>query len=144
MCKVELVFSRRDFAICCVLDLRSAYFLAKVFSELPVEIAYPTAFMLLQYWLCGWLATAGGFFFTLLAILLSCLCASSYGLLISCSLLDFKKSITFTSVSMLTIMLLSGFYVPIEQIPIWLRWASYLGQWRHNKRHWAGRVDCFR
>lgn len=112
----------------------SAYFLAKVFSELPVELAYPTAFIILQYWLCGWLATPGAFFFTLLSILLSCLCAASYGLLISCSLLDFKKAITFTSVSMLTIMLLSGFYVPIEQIPVWLRWASYLGQSNKSRR----------
>lgn len=80
----------------------------------------------------GFEYSAGGFFYTLLTILLSSLCAQSVGLLISCTLLDFKQAITFTSIFMLTIMLLGGFYVKNDQIPIWLRWASYLSFSRYT------------
>ena len=104
----------------------SAYFLSKVVAEAPVELAYPVFFMLITYFMVSFHTSAGGFFFTVLTILLSTLCAQSYGLLISCTLLDFKQSITFASVSMLTLMLLSGFYVKLESIPVWLRWATYL------------------
>lgn len=104
----------------------SAYFLSKVVAEAPVELAYPVVFLCIAYWMVGFHTSAGGFFFTVLTILLSTLCAQSYGLLISCTLLDFKQSITFASVSMLTLMLLSGFYVKLEKIPVWLRWATYL------------------
>jgi ABC-type multidrug transport system permease subunit len=104
----------------------SAYFMAKIVAEAPVELMYPIIFLLMSYFMIGFKETAGGFFFTVFTILLSTLCAQSYGLLISCTLLDFKQSITFASVSMLTLMLLSGFYVKLANIPIWLRWLSYL------------------
>jgi ABC-type multidrug transport system permease subunit len=103
----------------------SAYFTAKILAEAPVELAYPIVFIIFVYFMVHFDYSAGSFFFSLMTILLSCLCAQSFGLLISCTLLDFKQSITFASVSMLSLMLLSGFYVKLEKIPIWLRWLSY-------------------
>jgi hypothetical protein len=86
----------------------SAYFLAKTTSEIPLELLYPTMFMFITYWMAGMEADAGKFFSSWWLILLTTLAAQSLGLAISCAIMDFKKSIVFASVLMLSLMLLGG------------------------------------
>jgi len=104
----------------------SAYWQAKTIAAIPVELMYPTLFLTVVYWCINLKATAGAFFSHLLTILLSTLTAHSFGLFISSAVVSMRHCISVASVSMLTLMLVSGFYAKLDNIPIWLRWASYL------------------
>ena len=50
----------------------SAYFMAKLLSELPLMLFTPSLFHIITYWIIG-LAGVGGFFGTWLVIILTCL-----------------------------------------------------------------------
>lgn len=47
----------------------SAYFLARIVSDLPLELILPTMFVTVVYWMSGLKTTASGFFLTLLVVL---------------------------------------------------------------------------
>ena len=46
------------------------------------------------------------------------------GVLIGAVFMDFQRSLIAAAVTMLTFMLLGGFY--IERLPPWLEWAQYI------------------
>ena len=48
----------------------------------------------------------------------------SIGLAIGATVMSFNKGIVVASVSMLTCMLLGGFYT--KRVPFWLNWVQYL------------------
>ncbi|XP_032238636.1 ABC transporter G family member 21 [Nematostella vectensis] len=101
----------------------SAYYFAKLFSELPLVVCQPIGFMLVAYWMCG-LNESVAFLTHLSVLLLTSITAQSIGLCISASIMDFKKCITVAAIFGLTMMLLGGFYQ--QHIPWWLEWFEYL------------------
>ena len=127
----------------------SAYFMAKLLSELPLMLFSPSLFHIITYWIVG-ISGVDGFFGTWLVIIVTCLVGQvsphthrhthththahthrhvhthtqSYGLLLGAVIMDFKKVIAYGSVSILGFMLIGGFYV--QALPFWLQWAQYL------------------
>eukprot|EP00741_Cyanophora_paradoxa_P007497 tig00001130_g7252.t1 len=104
----------------------SSYFMAKTTSEIPLECVFPTLFAVIVYWMSGLRNDGGAFIVFLLILVLSSLVAQSVGLFISTAVPNFKKALVVASLFMLASMLVGGFYVSNEALPIWIRWIRYV------------------
>eukprot|EP00045_Choanoeca_perplexa_P014300 m.167448 g.167448 ORF g.167448 m.167448 type:complete len:664 (+) comp16636_c0_seq8:154-2145(+) len=101
----------------------SAYVVAKTISELPLLLLMPTMYFLITYWAVG---LEGGYraIFAWMILILSSFTAHSIGFFIGATVMNGKRSATAASITMLTSMLLGGFYV--SRLPKGLEWVDYL------------------
>ncbi|XP_031272007.1 ABC transporter G family member 14 [Pistacia vera] len=102
----------------------SSYFLARTFGDLPLELALPTAFVFIIYWMGGLKADPVTFILSLLIVLYTVLVAQSLGLAIGAILMDIKQATTLASVTTLVFLIAGGYYV--QQIPPFIVWLKYL------------------
>ncbi|XP_046546159.1 ABC transporter G family member 21-like [Haliotis rubra] len=100
----------------------SAYYFAKMTSELPLILLLPTAFIIISYWCIG-LNGAGPFFGTIFTVMLGAICGQSIGLFLGIVFMDFQKAMSIVTLVMMAIMLLGGFYT--RHLPFWLDWIKY-------------------
>ncbi|KAL9969972.1 hypothetical protein ACROYT_G022267 [Oculina patagonica] len=100
----------------------SAYYLAKLFSELPLVMIQPTLFLIIVYWVTG-LNRSEAFLAQLFLLLLTAITGQSVGLCIGATVMDFKQSIVVAIIFGLSGMLLGGFYQ--QNLPPWLAWLQY-------------------
>ncbi|KAK6472207.1 ABC transporter G family member 14-like [Huso huso] len=101
----------------------SAYFLAKVLSELPLAIPQLLVHITISFWLAG-LNGAGAYFADMGIIALSTFTAEALGLLISVVFLRMDQTMAFSTSLIVLTVLLGGFY--IQKLPFWLVWLRYL------------------
>lgn len=122
----------------------SAYYLAKLLSELPLVLILPSIFYVITYWaggFNGWIPFFAIWFVILINALVAqvwmCIVEPNWpnwvhfllyamqglGVLIGAVFMDFQRSLVAAAVIMLTLMLLGGYYV--ERLPHWLKWAEY-------------------
>lgn len=102
----------------------SSYFLARTAGDLPMELALPTAFVLIIYWMGGLKPDPAAFFLSLLVVLYSVLVSQSLGLAIGAILMDVKQATTLASVTTLVFLIAGGYYV--QHIPPFIVWLKYL------------------
>ncbi|KAG6782141.1 hypothetical protein POTOM_011531 [Populus tomentosa] len=102
----------------------SSYFLARTFGDLPLELALPTAFVFIIYWMGGLKADPVTFILSLLVVLYSVLVSQSLGLAIGALLMDIKQATTLASVTTMVFLIAGGYYV--QQIPPFIVWLKYL------------------
>ncbi|XP_071697751.1 ABC transporter G family member 14-like [Rutidosis leptorrhynchoides] len=103
----------------------SSYFLARTIGDLPLELALPTAFTFILYWMGGLKPDPTTFILSLLVVLYTVLVAQSLGLAIGAILLkDVKQATTLASVTTLVFLIAGGYY--IQQIPPFIVWLKYL------------------
>ncbi|CAK9871016.1 unnamed protein product [Sphagnum jensenii] len=102
----------------------SAYFFARMVGDLPLELALPTTFVTIVYWMGGLKPTPVGFFLTLAVVLYNVLVSQGLGLALGAALMDVKQATTMASVIMLTFLLASGYYVQVT--PAWIGWLKYV------------------
>ncbi|KAK1403072.1 ATP-binding cassette 14 [Heracleum sosnowskyi] len=102
----------------------SSYFLARTIGDLPLELALPTAFTLIVYWMGGLKPDPFAFILSLLVVLYSVLVAQSLGLAFGALLMDVKQATTLASVTTLVFLMAGGYY--IQQIPPFIVWLKYL------------------
>ncbi|KDP37809.1 hypothetical protein JCGZ_06711 [Jatropha curcas] len=102
----------------------SSYFLARTFGDLPLELALPTAFVFIIYWMGGLKADPITFILSLLVVLYNVLVSQSLGLAIGAILMDIKQATTLASVTTLVFLIAGGYYV--QQIPTFIVWLKYL------------------
>ncbi|XVE57294.1 hypothetical protein DITRI_Ditri04bG0080000 [Diplodiscus trichospermus] len=102
----------------------SSYFLARTFSDLPLELALPTAFVFIIYWMGGLKPDPATFILSLLVVLYNVLVSQSLGLAIGAILMDIKQATTLASVTTLVFLIAGGYYV--QQIPAFIVWLKYL------------------
>lgn len=104
----------------------SAYFIATTVSEIGFDMVYPSMMVFLTYWPIGLEYDADRFFLHWFIMLLLYITGKSVGFMISASVMDFEKSLIICGVAMLAMMLSAGYYIPVERIPVFVRWARYL------------------
>eukprot|EP00186_Timspurckia_oligopyrenoides_P001127 CAMPEP_0182444700 /NCGR_PEP_ID=MMETSP1172-20130603/3078_1 /TAXON_ID=708627 /ORGANISM="Timspurckia oligopyrenoides, Strain CCMP3278" /LENGTH=845 /DNA_ID=CAMNT_0024640325 /DNA_START=227 /DNA_END=2764 /DNA_ORIENTATION=+ len=107
----------------------SAYVLAKSLAELPFEFFYPSVYVLGSYWAVGMNPDFGRFVLFWLSVLLSTLTANSIGFFIICATMNPKGGGALAGVSQWGTLLLGGYYVTRNYLPVvlqQLRWLSYL------------------
>ncbi|KAK6158566.1 hypothetical protein DH2020_005880 [Rehmannia glutinosa] len=102
----------------------SSYFLARTAGDLPLELALPTAFTIIFYWMGGLRPDPATFILSLLIVLFSVLVSQSLGLAYGALLMDVKQAATLASVTTMVFLIAGGYYV--RQIPPFIAWLKYL------------------
>ncbi|KAF3679831.1 putative conserved oligomeric Golgi complex subunit 6-like [Capsicum annuum] len=102
----------------------SSYFLAKTVGDLPLELALPTAFTFILYWMGGLKVNPATFILSLLVVLYSVVISQSLGLAYGALIMDVKQATTLASVTTLVFIIDGGYY--IQQIPPFIVWLKYL------------------
>ncbi|KAF5745077.1 ABC transporter G family member 14 [Tripterygium wilfordii] len=102
----------------------SSYFIARTVGDLPLELALPTAFVFIIYWMGGLKPDPLTFILSLLIVLYSVLVSQSLGLAFGAILMDIKQATTLASVTTLVFLIAGGYY--IQQIPPFIVWLKYL------------------
>uniref|UniRef100_A0A1D1YQK7 ABC transporter G family member 14 n=1 Tax=Anthurium amnicola TaxID=1678845 RepID=A0A1D1YQK7_9ARAE len=102
----------------------SSYFMARTAGDLPMELALPTVFVLIIYWMGGLKPDPFAFILSLLVVLYSVLVSQSLGLAIGAILMDVKQATTLASVTTLVFLIAGGYYV--QHIPTFIVWFKYL------------------
>ncbi|CAN1306275.1 ABC transporter G family member 14 [Linum perenne] len=102
----------------------STYFLSRTIGDLPMELALPTAFVCIIYWMGGLKPDPMTFILSLIVVLYSVLVSQSLGLAIGAILMDIKQATTLASVTTLVFLIAGGYYV--QQIPPFIVWLKYL------------------
>ncbi|KAG6520647.1 ABC transporter G family member 14-like [Zingiber officinale] len=102
----------------------SSYFMSRTVGDLPMELALPTAFTFIIYWMGGLKPDPVTFLLSLLIVLFSVLVAQSLGLAVGAILMDVKQATTLASVTTLVFLMAGGYYV--QHIPTFIVWLKYL------------------
>ncbi|KAF7829099.1 ABC transporter G family member 14 [Senna tora] len=102
----------------------SSYFLARTIGDMPLELALPTAFVFIIYWMGGLKPHPVTFILSLLVVLYSVLVSQSLGLAFGAILMEVKQATTLASVTTLVFLIAGGYYV--QQIPPFIVWFKYL------------------
>jgi len=100
-----------------------AYFWSKLFVELPLTFATAVITLLVAYWIEG---LHGNFILHVLILWLLGLAASSTALVAGCVAASAKQAVEMAPALFVPQILFAGFFVKMEQIPVFLRWAQYL------------------
>lgn len=108
----------------------SAYYISRTLSDLPMDGITPAIMVTLLYWLGGLQRNGWIFLAYLSTIILSTLVSQSVGLLFGALYQNVKTAQAVSTVTVLTIMLVGGFYV--ENIPVWIDWLKYLSFIRYG------------
>ncbi|XP_060070020.1 uncharacterized protein LOC132550041 [Ylistrum balloti] len=101
----------------------SAYYLAKMTSELPLIFAQPLFFLVVAYWVVG-LNGAVAFFATIGTVFIDSLAGQSIGLFLGIINKEMRQAITVSILIQMLIMLLGGLFT--RNLPFWLDWLKYL------------------
>ncbi|KAH6804453.1 ATP-binding cassette 14 [Perilla frutescens var. frutescens] len=102
----------------------SSYFLARTVGDLPLELALPTAFTIIFYWMGGLSPDPATFILSLLVVLFSVLVSQGLGLAFGAILMDVKQAATLASVTTMAFLIAGGYYV--RHIPPFISWLKYL------------------
>ena len=99
------------------------YFIANNLVELPKAFAVSVFVWLVVYWLIGF---QGAFILFVLVYWLNGVAASGTALLLGSLLNDPEVASQLSPAIFVPQMLFSGFFLPLSQIPEWLRWIQYI------------------
>ncbi|XP_061339254.1 ABC transporter G family member 21-like isoform X2 [Gastrolobium bilobum] len=102
----------------------SSYYIARMVGDLPMELALPTIFVTITYWMSGLKPSLVTFVLTLLIMLFNVLVSQGIGLALGAILMDVKQATTLASVTMLVFLLAGGYY--IQQMPSFIAWLKYI------------------
>ncbi|XP_052675102.1 LOW QUALITY PROTEIN: uncharacterized protein LOC128156830 [Crassostrea angulata] len=101
----------------------SAYYLAKMTSELVLILVQPLFFITVVYWSVG-LNGVSSYFATLGTLFIHAITGQSVGLFIGIASMDIRKGMTQATIYIMATMLLGGFYT--RSLPFWLDWIKYV------------------
>lgn len=104
----------------------SAYYAAKLASELPIVIGLPCVFGSIVYPALRMHPTLPRFLTFLFVLVLNALAATSLGLLVSAATNSIKAATSLSPVVMVLMLLFGGYYVNAANIPAALRWVTHL------------------
>ncbi|KAK9167673.1 hypothetical protein Scep_002864 [Stephania cephalantha] len=101
----------------------SSYFTARVVGDLLMDLALPTAFITIVYWMAGLRPDIVAFMFSLAVILLYVMVAMGFGQAMGAAIMDAKQASTAVTVVMFAFVMTGGFYV--HNVPPCLAWMKY-------------------
>lgn len=110
----------------------SAYLLARMTSDLPLDLILPLLFLLIVYLMAGLKPTFTAFSLTMLTVTLSVVASQGLGLTIGAAFMDVKKAATLSSVIVMASMLSGGFF--IQKVPAFMSWVRYMSFTYHTYR----------
>lgn len=99
------------------------YFISKIFVQSPMDLLKSIYTVCIIYWLMG---LDGNLILHALALFLLGQIASSIALVLGSVTGDVQQANQFSPLVFVPQLLFSGFFIRLELIPQWLRWAQYL------------------
>merc|ERR1719183_2222603 len=99
------------------------YFLSKTVAELIMLVIQIHLSLLINYFGMG---LHGVFHMHFIALFLVAIATSSIALLIGSSIGNVKTAMEVTPLAFVPQMLFAGFFIQMEQVPVFLRWMQYL------------------
>jgi ABC-type multidrug transport system ATPase subunit len=100
-----------------------AYFASRLTMEAFVTATQASISTILTYFLIG-LSAGYGTFWSVCYVL--AMTSTALGVLVSCSVKDPGVAVEFLPMIFMPQILFSGFFVPPDLIPVWLRWLQYV------------------
>ena len=94
----------------------SSYYVGRSLAYLPIELILPVVLVIVQYFFIHLDNSASAFFATLGSFWLVYWMSSAYGLLLSSIFPDPEVALTVVAVLILPLMLLGGFFAPLENV----------------------------
>eukprot|EP01104_Vermistella_antarctica_P007666 TRINITY_DN187_c0_g2_i3.p1 TRINITY_DN187_c0_g2~~TRINITY_DN187_c0_g2_i3.p1 ORF type:complete len:261 (+),score=73.13 TRINITY_DN187_c0_g2_i3:309-1091(+) len=104
----------------------SCYFLAKQAAEFFQDIITPIIFTTLVYWATGLNDKPERFFICVGLVFMAFLCGQSLGLFFAAIFEDIRFASVVNMVYFFVAQLTAGFFVSIDNIPVWFRWTQYM------------------
>jgi ABC-type multidrug transport system permease subunit len=99
------------------------YFISKSVMELPLSFLQALTQFLILYWMIGF---QSNFILLVLAAWGIGSSAASSAVILGCLVTDPKQAVEMSPLLFVPQLLFSGFFIRLNLIPVWLRWAQYL------------------
>ena len=109
-----------------------SYYIGRNVAYLPLEWLLPFLFIILGYFSSHLNNNAGTFFLQLLVLELVYWMSASYGLVISTAIKQFDVALALVPVLIIPLMLVSGFFVSLDQVPKFFYWLEYLSMFKYG------------
>lgn len=100
----------------------AAYFISKGMVELPVSLFQHSLHFLIVYWS---MHLNGEFIYFVLAVWMTALASASLASLAGVLLHDPRQAMEIAPMLFVPQTMFAGFFIPMNQIPIWLRWMQF-------------------
>lgn len=111
----------------------TAYFIAKVLSEIPGFIIFPSIFVLISYFGLELNTNEPSHFFVFFGVaILLVVATSAFGLVIGAAIADKQVAVAMTPVLIIPFMLFSGYFVNQDNIPVFLKPFEYLSLFKYG------------
>lgn len=108
------------------------FFMAKTMSDMTNNVLLPMLYGMIVYWTANLRPTAAAFFMYLLSYYLTMSTAQSMGLFLSIAIPNTQIALILAPAITLFFMILGGFYIPISNIHVGIRWATWLSFARYG------------
>ena len=108
------------------------FFIAKTMSDMTNNVLLPMLYGMIVYWTANLRPTASAFFMYLLSYYLTMSTAQSMGLFLSIAIPNTQIALILAPAITLFFMILGGFYIPISNIHVGIRWATWLSFARYG------------
>ncbi|CAG9819793.1 unnamed protein product [Phaedon cochleariae] len=108
-----------------------AYYLAKTLADIPFQIILTTCYIVGVYFITSQPLEALRFGMVLLVSVLIALVSQSYGLLIGAGF-NIEGGVFLGPISTIPMVLFSGFFAKLDDIPYYLKWLPYLSYLRYG------------
>ncbi|XP_067009790.2 ATP-binding cassette sub-family G member 4 isoform X2 [Anabrus simplex] len=107
----------------------SSYFFGKLLSDVPLQILCPTSFLLLSYFLTAQPADVCRVLMLWMVCMLLTILAQTMGLVAGAAC-DMQSGVFILAASSIPMFLFSGFFIRLSDIPVYLKWLSYISYFR--------------
>lgn len=111
-----------------------AYFFSKTLVELFLTFFQSGVVWLVVYWI---VKVQGNILYMILLNWTLGMVASSTSLMIGCLVSDIKTAVQLSPAVFVPQLLFAGFFIKIEQIPVFLRWVQYLCSLKVCSKFWG-------
>eukprot|EP00095_Tigriopus_kingsejongensis_P004119 maker-scaffold122_size333723-snap-gene-2.34 protein:Tk04119 transcript:maker-scaffold122_size333723-snap-gene-2.34-mRNA-1 annotation:"white family atp-binding cassette transporter" len=108
-----------------------SYYLAKLTADMPFQIAFPSIFVLIVYFMTSQPLEPARLGMFLLMCVLTSLVAQSLALVIGCAV-NMESAVYLGPITTIPILLFSGFFVSLNNIPFFLHWLAYVAYVRYG------------
>jgi len=108
------------------------YFLAKTASDMTNSVFLPMCYGFVIYWLTNLRPTVDAFLFFLLVFYMTVSTAQSTGLFLSVAIPNFEIALKLGPLLTLLLMILGGFYIPLNNMHAGVSWVTWLSMARYG------------
>ena len=102
------------------------YYVARFICDMPTRVGQGLLFGCIVYWIVGLNPAASAFFIFCALLIVEGLAAQGFGICISAVCPNEKVAFAIAPAITIVLILVGGFYVNQDAIPVWISWLKYL------------------